>query len=92
MKKALGIVAVVLIVCGGILYFIAGVVQEQTKPNDISYGAIINGEYSQFGSGQIGGNSQAQEDMETMKTTSVILMVGGVVMAIVALAMPREEW
>lgn len=61
MKTLLRAVAVFFI-CGGLFFVaMAGMMEENARPNKISTGVMIGGEYIETKSGYIGGNREAEE-------------------------------
>ena len=78
MKGVLKGVGILMVICAVILYVIAGYVQEQAKPRTVTFGVVSNGTFSETGSGKIGGNSEAVEEMGWLKVIAVMSGIGGV--------------
>ena len=90
MKRLLKIVGIVLLICAIVLYFVAGHVQEEAKPRTVSFGIVADGGYMQTGSGSIGGNSEAVNEMQWLKVIAVMSGIAGA-SSIVAATFIKEK-
>lgn len=90
MKKLCIVCGIVLIICGLMLYFIAGVQKDNMQPQEIKYGYVQDGKYIQTDSGFIGGNPEGEETMGALQIIGIMAMVGGGIMALASLAFKAQ--
>lgn len=69
-------------VAGILLFVLAGQMQEELRPNRVTYGYVTGGQFTSTGSGYIGGNSEGVETMGTVKTLGGVCAVVGTGMVI----------
>lgn len=92
MKKLMSIIGIILLVCGIMLYLIAGQMQEAVKPASVSFGYVSNGEYVVTSSGgTIGGNAEGYEQLESLKNVGILVGVAGAGLFMCSLFMKKEE-
>lgn len=91
MKGILKGAGILLIMCGVVLYLLAGAVQDRTKPQKVEFGYTTNGTYVQTGSGYLGGNAEGSKTMDSFKTMGVAAGIGGVVALIVSGTLRDEQ-
>ena len=91
MKTLLRGAGILLIICAIVLYSIAGYVQEEAKPRSITFGAVTNGVYTQTGSGKIGGNAKAAEEMQWLKGVAIMSGIVGAGMMVGSMVIKKQE-
>lgn len=92
MKKFLKYLGIVLLICGLGMYFIAGKAQEETKPNQVTFGyTTSSGQFVKTDSGYIGGNKEGYNTMGKLKGMGVISAVAGGVLLIGSYKMEEDE-
>lgn len=77
MKKICCVAGIILILCGVVLYLIAGAAQEEMEPREVKTGYSYNGEYVWTGKGYIGGNTEGQKDMGFLKGIGIAIGICG---------------
>lgn len=80
MKALLRALGAILAICGLVIYFIAGSAQEEMEPNEVKVGYVSIGNFVETDSGQIGGNEEGQESMESVKAFGTFAIIGGAVL------------
>lgn len=69
---------IVLLICGVLIYIIAGAGQEATEPNHVSVGYIADdGYFVETNSGYMGGNQEGHEEMGYLKGIGIIAGIAG---------------
>ncbi len=91
MKRLIRGTGIVLIICAVLLFMIAGMVQEEAKPNRVRFGIMTNGSFKETDSGYIGGNAEAAEDMEWLKGVAILSGIAGTGAIIGSFVMKDEE-
>lgn len=77
---------------GALLFFVlAIVVDDQAQGTKVSTGAVVNGQYVEIGSGYMGTNKQAKEDVTWMKGVAVVSGVLSVGMLIGAASIDDDN-
>lgn len=91
MKQILNRSGIALLICAVLLFGVAAIVQEQTKPIKVTTGVMINGEFKATNSGYMGGNAKAQEDMGWLKGIAVVFGLVGAGMTVGSQFVKEEE-
>lgn len=91
MKHILKRSGIALLICAVLLFAVAAIVQEQTKPMKVTTGVMINGEFKSTNSGYMGGNAKAQENMGWLKGIAVVFGLAGAGISVGANFMNEEE-
>ncbi len=91
MKKIILAMGILLLILGVILYIAAGSIQENAKPNEIKFGIMQNGNFSQTWSGTIGGSSENYKFGGQLKTWGIIAGIAGGVLMLSSAAMEGDK-
>lgn len=82
MKKMLRTMGLVCLICAVLLFAIAGLAEDKAQGSKVSYGVVLNGSFTETGSGYMGRNESAIEDMGWLKGISILtglLGIGGII-------------
>ncbi len=90
MKKLSRGCGLILILCGIVLYLIAGVAQEETKPQQVTFGVMYGDTFSQTGQGTLGGNAEGYQTMGSLKTLGIVTGIGGLALLVISFATKGE--
>ncbi len=91
MKKLTLVTGILLLILGILLYIVAGSIQENAKPQQVSYGTVINGQYNETGSGTIGGSSENYKFGSQLKTWGIIAGIAGGILTLCSAAMEGDR-
>lgn len=93
-KAAMRFLGVFLIIGGILIVAISFIAKEETKPQKVSYGAVIDGEYIEVGSGHIGGSELAKddEDMGSLVGMGVVVVALGIVAVVAGNSNKESEY
>ncbi len=90
MKKLFQICGIILILCGISMYCIADVVQEETKPQQVTFGIVQGDTFTQTSQGLIGGNSEGYKTMDSLKELAIVIGVGGLALLVISFTTKGE--
>lgn len=77
MKAGIRFLSIFALIGGLFILFVAGEIIDANEPTTITSGIIVNGEFVETDTGQLGGNQETQEEMGYLQAIGVVIMIIG---------------
>lgn len=91
MKTTLRIFGTFLLLASIVVFVISGIIKHDNKPTELTYGYVINGEFTEIDKSYIGHDYKTEKLTDILDVFGIILIVAGVGSFVVSFAVKQEK-